>query len=65
MVVLLASLTLVSVSVDAYNFLGTQDHPLVAQQLQRIQLLLEFVGSVTLLVAIFIWTVIRRPRRRR
>jgi hypothetical protein len=64
-VLLLASLALVSVSVDAYNFLGTQDHPLIGQQLRRVQLLLEFVGVLTLLVAVFVWAVIRRPRRRR
>jgi hypothetical protein len=64
-VVLLASLTLVSVSVDAYNFLSAQDDPLIEEQLRRAQLLLEFGGVLTMLVIIFLWWVIRRPRKRR
>jgi hypothetical protein len=63
-VILLASLTLVSVSVDAYNYLGTQEDPLIQQQLRRVQLLLGFVGVLTLLAASFVWTVILRRRSR-
>jgi len=60
-VVLLASLTLVSVSVDAYSFLGG-GNPLINDQVRRLQLLIEFVLGLAILVTLFIWFVIRRSR---
>jgi hypothetical protein len=63
-VVLLASLTLISVSVDAYGFLGG-GAPLIDQQLRRLQLLIEFVVGLAVVVALFLWLVIRRPRSSR
>jgi hypothetical protein len=48
----LTSLTVISVSVDAYNFVR-EDQPLVQERLQRVQLLVEFLlllGVVALLV---------------
>jgi hypothetical protein len=60
-VVLLASLTLVSVSVDAYGFLGGGS-PLVDDRVRRVQLLIEFVLGLTIVVTLLLWLVIRRPR---
>jgi hypothetical protein len=62
-VVLLASLTLVSVTVDAYNFIE-MDEPLIDERLQRVRLLSEFVLALTLVVVILVWMLIR-PRRGR
>ena len=63
-VVLLASLTLISVTADAYNFIGDQE-PLIAERLQRALLLTEFILAVTLLVGVLLWYLSRPPRRRR
>jgi hypothetical protein len=60
-VVLLASLTLISVSVDAYSFLGGGS-PLIDERLRRVQLLVEFVLGLAIAVALFLWLVIRRSR---
>ena len=63
-VVLLASLTLVSVTVDAYNFIE-MDQPLIGERLQRVRLLIEFVLALTLVVVILLWMLIRPRRGRR
>jgi hypothetical protein len=61
-VVILASLTLVSVTADAYSFIRDQD-PLIQARIERVQLLLEFLLGLALLTTLVVWLV--RPRRRR
>jgi hypothetical protein len=59
----LASLTLISVSVDAYNFIR-EDQSLITDRLQRALILGQFVLALVLLVLIF-WLISMRNRRAR
>jgi hypothetical protein len=65
-VILLASLTLISVSADAYNFIRDEE-AIFEQRFLRIQLLFQFLVALALVVAIFFWYLrsTRRRRRRR
>lgn len=58
-VVLLASLTLVSVSVDAYGFLGGETL-LIDERVSRVQLLIEFTLGLAVLVTLVLWVILRR-----
>ena len=58
----LTSLTVVSVSVDAYNFIR-EDQPLIRERLERAQLLLEFL-LLLVLVALLVFFITRRARGR-
>jgi hypothetical protein len=60
-VLLLTSLTLVSVTVDAYNFVR-DEQPLIADRLARAQVLAEFVLALALLIAFVIY--LGRPRHK-
>jgi hypothetical protein len=59
----LASLTLISVSVDAYNFIR-EDQSLITDRLQRALILGQFVLALVLLLLIF-WLISMRNRRAR
>lgn len=64
-VIALASLTLISVSVDAYNFVR-EDQPLIADRLERTLLLGELVLALALLFLVpWLLSVGRRRRFRR
>lgn len=63
-VILLASLTLISVSADAYNFIRDEE-PIFGQRFLRIQLFVQFLVALALIVAIFFWFLGRARRRRR
>jgi hypothetical protein len=58
----LTSLTVISVSVDAYNFIR-EDQPFIQERLQRIQLLLEFLLLLGV-VALLVFFMTRRTQRR-
>jgi hypothetical protein len=62
-VIFLASLTLISVSADAYNFIRDEE-AIFGQRLLRVQLFIQFLIALTLIVTIFVW-FLGRPRRRR
>jgi hypothetical protein len=62
-VIVIASLTLVSVSVDAYNFVR-EDQTLIADVIQRALALGQFVLGLCLLVAVVLLIGARRERRR-
>jgi hypothetical protein len=53
-VLLLTSLTLVSVTVDAYNFVR-EEQPLIADRISRAQVLTEFVLALGLLISFVIY----------
>jgi hypothetical protein len=57
----LASLTLVSVSADAYNFLSGATS-IISRRAERAQLLLGFLAVVMLLAAMVLWVQARPPR---
>jgi hypothetical protein len=61
---LLTSLTLISVSADAYNFLR-QDDPLIQSQTQRGVVLIVEVLLIVVILGAFVTLAIRAPRRRR
>jgi hypothetical protein len=64
-VALLASLTLISVTADAYNFVRDQES-IISGRVERAQLLLEFVIALALLFTLGVWLVRRGgPRRGR
>ena len=63
-VVLLASLTLISVTVDSYNFIR-QEEPLIEPRLQRVLFLLELVVAIALFATAIIVIFLRRRKRRR
>ena len=63
-VILLASLTLISVSADAYNFIRDQE-PIIEERVRRVQLFVEFLLGLSLVVALLIRFLTRPPRRRR
>jgi hypothetical protein len=63
LVIVLTSLTIVSVTADAYNFVRDQE-TLIDSQLLRLQLLFEFVLVLAALVTVTLWFVVRTPRRR-
>jgi hypothetical protein len=64
-VLLLTSLTVVSVMVDAYNFIR-EDQPLITHRLLRFELLAEIVLGIGLLIisALFLTRAKRRRRRK-
>jgi hypothetical protein len=62
-VVILASLTLISVIVDAYNFVRDTEQ-LIRDVSGRAQLLIELVLALTLLVAVLLFTMTGAHRRR-
>ncbi len=62
--VLLASLTLISVTVDSYNFIR-QEEPLIEPRLQRVLFLLELVVAIALFATAIIVIFLRRRKRRR
>jgi hypothetical protein len=61
-VLLLTSLTLVSVTVDAYNFVR-EEQPLIADRIARAEALAEFVLAIALLIGVVFY--LGRPRRRK
>lgn len=61
-VLLLTSLTLVSVTADAYNFVR-EEQPLIADRLSRVQVLAEFVLALALLIIFVIY--VSRPKHKR
>ena len=63
-VILLASLTLISVSADAYDFIRDQE-TIIERRLLRVQLFVEFMLALSVAVAILIWFLTRPPRGRR
>lgn len=62
-VIILASLTLISVSADAYNFVRDEE-PIIAQRFLRLQLFVEFLLAISLIVTVLVW-FLSRPRQRR
>src|SRR5262249_47575750 len=60
-VLLLTSLTLVSVTVDAYNF-AREEETLITDRLSRVQVLAEFVLALALLISFVIY--LSKPKRK-
>ena len=60
---LLTSLTLLSVSADAYDFVRAEQ-VIVSDRGERLRLVLEFVLGVCLLVAV-VWYLVMSPRGKR
>lgn len=63
LVIVLTSLTIVSVTADAYNFVRDQE-ALIGSRILRLQLLAEFVLALAALVTVMLWFLVRTPRRR-
>jgi uncharacterized membrane protein len=59
--VVLASLTLVSVSADAYNFVSGATS-MIGHRTERTLLLAAFLALIVSLAAVMIWVVARSPR---
>jgi hypothetical protein len=62
-VLLLTSLTIISVTADAYDFIRAEDFP-IDRRVERMRLLIQFVIGLVVLVALAILAT-RAPRRRR